>query len=279
MTTSDKGLWTKLTSVDPRVIYLLLVVVILAPLIRPIGMPIKITPQVQTFYRTIDALKPGDVVFYSFEFGAGDYPEAEGAGIAVKRHLFNRGVRIVFATTNDQAVLVLLKSLQSTGVPADKKYGVDWVFLGYVAGGETAIAALGTDMHAATKTDFYGTPVENLPIMKDVHAAKDVALLIVEGGGQETPTRYVRQWYASYKVRYLVICISVVAPPLLPFLGAGRIMAMVVGATGGAQYELLIQRPGIAVASMDVQATSHFLIIAFIVLGNIAYFATRGKRR
>jgi hypothetical protein len=261
------------------VIYGLLIVVLVAPLLNPVGLPLKITPAVQKFYQTVEALKPGEIVFYSFEFGAGDYPEAEGASIAVKRHLFAKGVRIVFATTNDQAVLVLMKSLQSTGIPPEKKYGVDWVFLGYIAGGETAIAALAADMHAAAKTDHYGTPIEQIPLMKEVRSVKDVSLLIVDGGGTETPTRFVRQWYAPYKVRYLQICISVVGPTLLPFVAAGQIIAMVVGASGGAQYELLIKRPGVAVAAMDAQAFGHMLIIIFIVIGNIAYFVSKRGRR
>jgi hypothetical protein len=53
----------------------------------------------------------------------------------------------------------------------------------------------------------------------------------------------------------------------------------VVGASGDAQYELLIKRPGIAVAGIDAQAFGHILIIAFIVVGNMAYFASKRGRR
>jgi len=279
MSNKEKTLLDKLQTIDPRIVYGLLIVALIAPLLSPLGLPLKITPVVQKFYQTVESLKPGEIVFYSFEFGAGDYPEAEGAGIAVKRHLFAKGVKIVFSTTNDQAVLVLLKSLQSAGIPPDKKYGVDWAFLGYIPGAETAIAALATDMHATAKTDHYGTPIEQLPLMKQVRSIKDVSLLIVEGGGTETPTKFVRQWYAPYKVRYLQICISVVGPTLEPFVGAGQIIAMVVGASGGAQYELLIKRPGIAVAGMDAQAFGHVLVIMFIIIGNAAYFASKRGRR
>jgi hypothetical protein len=279
MSGKEQSFVDRLQRIDPRVIYGLLIVVLVAPLLRPLGFPIEITPVVQKFHATIETLKPGDVVFYAFEFGAGDYPEAEGAGIAVKRHLFAKGVRIVFATTNDQAVLVLQKSLQSAGIPSDRKYGVDWVFLGYIPGAETAIAALAADMHTAAKKDHYGTPVEQLPLMKEVRSVKDIELLIVEGGGTETPTQFVRQWYAPYKARYLQICISVVGPTLQPFVGAGQIIAMVVGASGGAQYELLIRRPGIAVAGMDAQAFGHVLVILFIVIGNVAYLASKRMRK
>jgi hypothetical protein len=277
MQRKNESILKRLQNVDTRIIYTLLIIALVAPLLKPLGMPIPISSIVQKFYGTVDSLKPGDVVVYSFEFGAGDYPEGEGAGVAVKRHLFSKNVKIIFVTTNDQSPLVLLRSLQSTGIPPDKKYGVDYAFLGYMAGAETAIAALASNMHATFKVDQYGTPIEQLPILNGVNSARDVNLLVVEGGGQETPTQYVRQWYTAYKVPYLAICISVVAPTLQPFVGAGQIIAMVVGAAGGAQYELLIRRPGVAVASMDAQAFGHFLIIAFIILGNIAYFVTKRK--
>jgi hypothetical protein len=277
MQRKNESILKRLQNVDTRIIYTLLIIALVVPLLKPLGMPIPISSIVQKFYGTVDSLKPGDVVVYSFEFGAGDYPEGEGAGVAVKRHLFSKNVKIIFVTTNDQSPLVLLRSLQSTGIPPDKKYGVDYAFLGYMAGAETAIAALASNMHATFKVDQYGTPIEQLPILNGVNSARDVNLLVVEGGGQETPTQYVRQWYTAYKVPYLAICISVVAPTLQPFVGAGQIIAMVVGAAGGAQYELLIRRPGVAVASMDAQAFGHFLIIAFIILGNIAYFVTKRK--
>lgn len=279
MQRKNDSILARLQNVDSRIIYTLLIIVLVAPLLKPLGMPIPISSIVQKSYNTVNSLKPGDVVVYSFEFGAGDYPEGEGAGVALKRHLFSKNVKIIFVTSNDQAPLVLLRSLQSAGIPPDKKYGVDYAFLGYMAGGETAIAALASNMRTTFKVDQYGTPIEQLPIMNGVNSARDVQMLVVEGGGQETPTQYVRQWYTPYKITYLQICISVVGPTLQPFLNAGQIVAMIVGASGGAQYELLIKRPGVAVASMDAQAFGHFLIIAFIILGNVAYFVTkrRGK--
>ena len=47
------------------------------------------------------------------------------------------------------------------------------------------------------------------------------------------------------------------------------------GLRGGAEYEILINKPGASVAKMDSESISHLYIIALIIIGNIGYFATK----
>jgi hypothetical protein len=52
---------------------------------------------------------------------------------------------------------------------------------------------------------------------------------------------------------------------------------------GGAEYEVLVQKAGYskaympAVAAMDSQSLAHVVILLLVVIGNVAYFATRRK--
>jgi hypothetical protein len=50
------------------------------------------------------------------------------------------------------------------------------------------------------------------------------------------------------------------------------------GLTSSAEYELLLKKPGLAVAGVDAVSTSHLMVVALVILGNIAYFATRGSK-
>ena len=47
---------------------------------------------------------------------------------------------------------------------------------------------------------------------------------------------------------------------------------------GAAEYEILVDKPDMAVAGMAAQSFSHILIILFIIFGNIAYFADKRKK-
>ncbi|PJA53339.1 MAG: hypothetical protein CO167_07550, partial [Candidatus Marinimicrobia bacterium CG_4_9_14_3_um_filter_48_9] len=59
----------KLGKVDRRVIFLLIAVVVLLPLLFPIGLPIRATDTTQRSFNAVDALGQGDKLLLSFEYG------------------------------------------------------------------------------------------------------------------------------------------------------------------------------------------------------------------
>ena len=58
-------------------------------------------------------------------------------------------------------------------------------------------------------------------------------------------------------------------------LQSGVYTGLVPGGRGGAEYELLINKPSAGVGAMDAQSTGHLAIILFIVLGNIGFLGSR----
>jgi hypothetical protein len=51
------------------------------------------------------------------------------------------------------------------------------------------------------------------------------------------------------------------------------------GLTVSAEYELLLQKPGLAVAGVDAVSTSHLLIVLLVVIGNLAFFMTKEEKK
>ncbi len=70
---------------------------------------------------------------------------------------------------------------------------------------------------------------------------------------------------------------AVMAPKSLSFVNAGQLVGLMGGMKGCAEYENLLEYPDRATRGMDSQSMIHLLIVAFIVMGNVGYFA--GKRR
>ena len=64
-------------------------------------------------------------------------------------------------------------------------------------------------------------------------------------------------------------------------LSIRQIKGLLIGLRSAAEYELLIEKPGIAVAQMDAQSAAHAVILILIILGNLGYFygkrSTRGE--
>ena len=46
---------------------------------------------------------------------------------------------------------------------------------------------------------------------------------------------------------------------------------------GAAEYEKLVESPGIAIKGMAAQSFAHIVIVVFIIFGNIAYFLKQKK--
>ena len=141
---------------------------------------------------------------------------------------------------------------------------------------------MGQDFHAAFPTDYYGVKTTELPILGNIHSLRDVHYVIslsVGFPGLDT-------WYVYGKEKYGFElgwgCTAVSAPRFYPLLNTGQINGLLGGLRGAAEYEILLGKEGKAVAGMDAESATHFLIILLIVVCNGVYFLTGqegGERR
>jgi uncharacterized membrane protein YtjA (UPF0391 family) len=76
----------------------------------------------------------------------------------------------------------------------------------------------------------------------------------------------------------IVGCIGVMAPTVSPYLAGGQVKGMLPGLRAAAEYELIIGRKGLGVASADAISTSHIVFVVFVILGNISYFMRRRSK-
>ncbi|MCX8168680.1 MAG: hypothetical protein N3E39_00430 [Candidatus Methanomethylicia archaeon] len=272
---SSVTIWEKLERIDSRIIYLILWIVILWPFIYPIGLPVTISPSTIAYAKAIDELPSGAMVVVSFDFSFGALGELYPLVVATMHHLFTKPIKLaIIAIWSDGPVLadMVLKELKPDGPPYNKKYGVDWIFLGYAPGGETAMAALGRDIWGTLPLDYiHKKSVSEYPIMHGLRSARDVALLVSFQTGTPGSDEWVRQWYVPYRVPIIVGCIGVMAPTIAPYVAGGQIKAMLPGLRAAAEYELVIGRKGLGVASADALSTSHVVLIIFVIVGNLSY--------
>jgi len=285
--TEEISIWERLENIDRRIIYLLLWIAVLWPLLSPIGLPVSITEDTKIAYETIEALPSGSVVVVSFDFSFAGMPELYPHAIAFLHHLFKRPVKIVIIAIWQEGSLVgeiTLKELSGGKDPRvgieeiyGKKYGEDWVFLGWIPGGETGMRAFGQDMHTAAPADFWGTPIGQLPMMAEIKTANDVDLLVSIESGTPGAPEWIRQWWSVYGTKLIVAIVAVGAPELIPARYAGQIVALLPGVRAAAEYEQLVGRKGLGTASADALSTSHILVIIFVIIGNIAYFSLKFK--
>lgn len=271
------NLGDRLQRIPKGVIYLILIACIAIPLINPIGIPIKVSRETQTVYDLVNALEPGSVVVFGFDYTTGSAPEMEPQADALIRHLMQKQVKVVAISFFEQGPMMAEGVFARTGMN-QLKYGTDYVNLGYRAGGQAAIAAFGADIHKTFNSDFKGAPIGGLELMKNVKSAKDVDMIITIAPGTPGPEDYVRQIQATYNTPLIAGVPAVAVTQVAPYVQAKQLKGYLAGSPGAAEYEQLLKMPGRASAGMDAQSLAHLLIIGLIVLRNVSLILTKRSK-
>ena len=169
--------------------------------------------------------------------------------------------------------------LHQIGDEMGKKYGVDYVNLGYKSGNEVVMLSFGNSFSRTFPNDYSGTPVSQLPLMQEVDNFDGIALLVNISAGYPGTKEWVQQAQGRFHIRMVSGSTAVQAPELYPYLQAGQVKGLLGGMAGAAEYEKSIGVPGPATSGMDAQSSAHVFIMFLILLGNAIYFARRGAKR
>ncbi len=262
------GFFEKLQNVDRRIIYVVVLLAIAVPLLNPIGVPLSISPLTQSVYDLAESLQPGDKVLFSLDYSPGGSPDVHPQAIAMMEHLMGKGVQVVMVSFWDAGPMYGEQLMNSY---PDKVYGTDFINLGYISGGETAIRNFGGDVNIVRK-DFRGNDPQSFPIMEGLKDTRDFALVVDFVSGNPGIQEWVRQVQGPLGIKIAAGAVTVNVPTTMPFVQAGQVVGLLQGLRGAAEYELLMGKPGSAVAKMDGQSLGHMAIIAFILVGNVAFF-------
>ncbi|MBQ7503369.1 hypothetical protein IJT93_11805 [bacterium] len=269
----------KLAELDKRWIFLALAVVVILPLVFPLGLPVEPGQMSRKFYERIEALPEGSKVCMSFDYGPGTEIECQPMASAVLKHLFRRRCRVVCITLLPDGSMLARRTLEQAAAECKAVYGEDCVYLGYKNGGEAVLRNMGENILNVFSTDFYGKDLSSMPIMKDTVNWDSFALVIDWSVGRPGVADYVRIVGGQYHRPILAGTTAVTAPEAYPFVNAGQVEALLGGLRGGGEYEVLAGiKGGRACRGLEAQSTAHFFVAFLIILANVIYFADKRKK-
>lgn len=264
--------------IDRRIIFLVIGLCTLLPLLYPVGLPIKISPEVRSIYDYMESLPERSVFLLSVDFDPASKPELHPQAIALLRHAFRKNLRVVVMTLWVTGTGMADQLLKQVAAEMGKDDGKDYVFLGWSPGGSAVIINMGQDLYTAFPSDYGGRPTKGLVVLDGVNSLKDVMYAISLGAGNPG----VEAWYVYGKDKYKFElgggCTGVIAPGLYPLLRSGQINGLIGGLRGAAEYESLIGQKGRAVAGMDAQSATHLAIIVLVAMCNLFYFSLRQQQ-
>ena len=265
----------RMLNIDRRIIFFVIGLCTLLPLLFPVGLPIKGSPEVRAVYEHMESLPEGSVFLLSMDFDPASKPELEPQAISLLRHAFKRNLRVIVMTLWLPGTGLAEQTISSVAREMGKKNGEDYAFLGFSPGVGALIIGMGQDLYKAFPSDYYGKITKTLPVLQDVPNLRHVSYVVSLAAG----TPGVETWYLFGKDKYQFElgggCTGVIAPGLYPLLRSGQINGLIGGLRGAAEYELLLGVKGSAMAGMDAQSATHMAIIVLVILCNVFYFMSR----
>jgi hypothetical protein len=268
--------------VERRVVFLYVGIAVALPLFMTLSQRIVISPEVEAVYNTLEGLPKGSKVLVSFDYDPPSAPELQPMAEAFLYYCFSHDLKVImmglWPQGPMQANLAIEEVLNNEKIkPKNLKYGEDYVNLGFQTGYEFVIQRMGSDFRSMFPTDYRGTPYEQIPLVKNVKNFSNIDYCFNLSAGFPG----TREWVQIAVDRYGVILgagnTAVQAPQMYPFMRAGQLVGLLGGMVGAAEFELQTKWIGKGTKFMISQSFAHVIVIAFIIIGNVAFFRSERK--
>ena len=270
----------KLDHADPRYIYVLVTLAIIAPLLMHMSQRQQPTKPASDLYNTIEHIDPKDnkIVILGCDWSPELLAETQPQARAVMRHLFRR--KIKFAVTSQ-----LVDGGQLSDALVDqvaKEFGakrnVDYTVWGFRPNFYDFILAMMKNIPATVAHNKEGMRMSQIPMMRGIRDYHNVAA-VIDFTGYSNFADWTSVSYGRYHVPNALGCTGIIAPDAFPYYDSGQYFGLLAGLKGAAEYESLLNQAGEGTKGMQSQSWVHLLIILLIAMGNIAYLLTRARSR
>lgn len=279
------NIFKALTKIPRQVIYVVITIAIMIPLLKPIGLPIRIMPKSQRLFAAIDSLGPqSNPVLISIDFDPQSMPELYPMLVAVLRHCFARDIKVIIMSLWPQGPGLAEIALAQIPKEFNKEYGKDYAFLGYKFGVTAILLGMGDNIKSVFPVDYHGTPLDSIEITAHIQNYDDLSVVLTLSAGDPGWRAWLLFAQARYNARVGIGVTAVSAADVYPYVETGQVIGLLAGMKGASEYEILVHEHGYSEAKrtaaqgMDAQSLGHLVIMVFIIIGNIGYFVIRRKK-
>ncbi len=278
-----------LSTLDRRIIYLILALVVMLPLIIPSVQKVRVMTPVNKLFDAVDAIPDDQILMIDFDYDPQTLPEMEPMGIAVLRHAFHQRIRVAVLSLYVQPLGLAKKALdqvteefnsRSTSRADSIIYGQDYVFLGWQPPPIVPLLGMGSSITNVYTRDYYGYRTDSLPMMATVKNFNDVGIL-VSLSGATAPLWWVAYSQTRFGVAVGAGITAVSASEFYQYYQTGQFSGLMIGMKGAAEYEELVETKLMlkgrrkASEALGSLTAAHLTMIAFIIIGNVGYFVRK----
>ena len=264
----------KLLGIDRRIIFLLVAAGVVLPLLHPLNLPVTATPRVKAAFEAIDALPPGSKVLISMDYEPDIMAELLPMSVAVLRHCFRKHLHVIAMTLYPAGTGLGERAIRTAATAEGATKNKDYAWLGYKSGFQVVMIGIGESLRAMYPVDFYGTPLDSIPVTRGVNSYRQMAMVINLSGSSATDY-WIQFAQGRFHAPLVVGCTAVMATDYYPYLSSRQILGLIGGMKGAAEYERMIDTVGDARRGMDAQSLVHLIIVMLVIVGNAALFLSR----
>jgi hypothetical protein len=272
------GFYERLMTLDRRWVYLAMALAVAVPLFISFQVPPYITPEVKKVYDFVESLKEGDRLLLAIDYDPMGMAELHPMALTISRQCFAKGVKLFFVTLSQNAPGMCEQLVSKVSKEFNKKNGVDFVYLGYKPYPGLVILSMGQNFRISFPMDYYGTPVDSMPIMQGIRNYDDMKAVIAFESGWVADS-WIGDANGRYKVPVGLGVTGVMAADYFPYVQSKQIFGLIGGLKGAAEYETLAKaKERSASRGMKVQTITHAVVILFIIVGNIGFFMSKKRK-
>ncbi len=263
--------------VDRRWIYAVMAIAVIIPAIHPFHVKVGVSKEVRSVYNFVDSLKPGDTLFLAVDYDPSTLAELQPMTEAILQQAWGHGARVIVTALSQFGPAMTQDILENVAGRMGKKRDIDYTFLGYKPYPGIVIMSMGSDFRVPFPTDYFGTPLDSIPMMRDLHNYKDVKAVVSFAAGN-VADMWITYGNAKYGVPVALGLTGVMSADYYPYLQTGQVFGLIPGIKGAAEYEQLLGKPGMGSRGIPFQVMTHLVILVFMVITNIGYVAQRRAR-
>jgi hypothetical protein len=275
----SSSLLDRIQDLDSRIIYTILIISLLIPYIRPLGIPIPLSPETKAYWEYVTNVEEGSIVAVQLAADPSTIPELRSAHQITLLKLFEKNCKIIFFHMRDDAPPIheemmewVLARFSETERPV---YGEDYVNLGYLVDAEATVASIASNIKEFVQQDAYGNDLDTLTLLDNIEDGGDYDFVLWNDGSRGIFLYMLRQWQEVYGTPLLIISSTINKPAVMPYLQSGQIVGGSFGTDGSAQIEFITGIFGASIKSTEPGSFAGLTMTVLLIISIIAYLLQR----
>ncbi len=263
---------------DRRMVLLFAFIIYTAFSFLAFDVPIDVSVWVQDFYDEIEKYGPGSKIFLPMSYGPDMIGDCHPNIVLVWKYAMQKEWKVISWAWSAKSHIIaeqVLNTVFGSPYQNDPGYGIDWVYLGMLPGGQPMLQVMcETGIQSYRDVDNFGTPLKDMPVTDGFDILKnDVDIVVSFGGGYSVMPVTKLQ----YGIPYVQAGIQGDTSMFASDYAVGNIIGMMPGIKGAFEFEKLTGLVGGAGSYISSTVAISIFVMAGIVLSNIYYFAFKPK--